>query len=78
MSDHIGPKSLCTFCGRRNYDAGSRVFIAGPNSQIICEPCVFLCVEIIRDHHGASMTRRLDAWLKDARSAKPAEREVTS
>lgn len=55
------PKHLCTFCGKRLDQV--RCLIAGPNHQFICDECVTLCVEIVRENpRQDDIIGRLNVW----------------
>jgi ATP-dependent Clp protease ATP-binding subunit ClpX len=68
MTDKIGGEKLlyCSFCGKSQHEV--RKLIAGP-SVFICDECIELCNDIIRDEiHGAD--------LKSAKSDLPVPHEI--
>src|SRR5258708_33398641 len=50
----------CSFCGKSQYEA--RKLIAGP-TVFICDECVELCMDIIREEHKSSLVRSRDGIL---------------
>lgn len=47
MTNKSSPSYFCSFCGKHKDFV--KVLIAGP-SVYICNECIDLCVEIVRDH----------------------------
>ena len=60
----------CSFCGKSQHEV--RKLIAGP-TVFICDECVELCMDIIREEHkthsGEVARRRADAAARSARSS---------
>jgi len=49
---------VCSFCG--NTEAEVEVIIAGPSGLFICETCVELCWEIVKDRKGARLIKEIE------------------
>ena len=47
----------CSFCGKSQHEV--RKLIAGP-TVFICDECVELCMDIIREEHKASLVKSSD------------------
>ncbi|MBX9697056.1 MAG: ATP-dependent Clp protease ATP-binding subunit ClpX, partial [Alphaproteobacteria bacterium] len=47
----------CSFCGKSQHEV--RKLIAGPN-VFICDECVDLCIEIIREEGGVGLSAQMD------------------
>ena|SRR5437588_8852620 len=50
----------CTFCGKSQHDV--RKLIAGP-TVFICDECVELCMDIIREENKSSLVKSRDGIL---------------
>ena len=58
MSEKSGEKLLyCSFCGKSQHEV--RKLIAGP-TVFICDECVELCMDIIREEHKSTLVRSQD------------------
>jgi ATP-dependent protease Clp ATPase subunit len=51
----------CSFCGKNQVEVGA--LVEGPN-VLICDECVYLCLEIIYTHQGATRLRYRKAVLR--------------
>jgi ATP-dependent Clp protease ATP-binding subunit ClpX len=69
MTDKVGGEKLlyCSFCGKSQHEV--RKLIAGP-SVFICDECIDLCNDIIREESSA------DTTAKAARSDLPSPHEI--
>lgn len=70
MADRSNDKIRCSFCGK----ARGQVFkmIAGVNNTYICDECVELCAEILKEDIGDKKLRKKPGML-DIKLTKPAE-----
>jgi len=61
MSEAVGAGSkttlYCSFCGKSQHEV--RKLIAGP-AVFVCDECVELCVDIIREEHKSSLAKSRD------------------
>ena len=59
MSDKVGGEKLlyCSFCGKSQHEV--RKLIAGP-TVFICDECVELCMDIIREEHRTTLVKSRD------------------
>ncbi len=57
----------CSFCGKSQHEV--RKLIAGP-TVFICDECVELCMDIIREEHKIAFVKSRTACRRRARSAK--------
>ena len=57
----------CTFCGKSQHEV--RKLIAGP-TVFICDECVELCMDIIREENKSSLGSRATAFRPRRRYAK--------
>ena len=57
----------CSFCGKSQHEV--RKLIAGP-TVFICDECVELCMDIIREEKTSSLTKSHDDIPTRRRSAK--------
>ena len=57
----------CSFCGKSQHEV--RKLIAGP-TVFICDECVELCMDIIREGNTSSLTKSRDGIPTPKRSAK--------
>ena len=61
MSKAVGTGSkttlYCSFCGKSQHEV--RKLIAGP-AVFVCDECVELCMDIIREEHKSSLAKSRD------------------
>jgi ATP-dependent Clp protease ATP-binding subunit ClpX len=57
----------CSFCGKSQHEV--RKLIAGP-TVFICDECVELCMDIIREEHKTSLVKSRDGVPTPAESAR--------
>jgi hypothetical protein len=57
----------CSFCGKSQHEV--RKLIAGP-SVFICDECVELCMDIIREEHKTTLVKTREACPRRRRSAR--------
>ena len=57
----------CSFCGKSQHEV--RKLIAGP-TVFICDECVELCMDIIREENKSSLVKSRDGIPTSARSAE--------
>lgn len=55
--DNIRETLHCSFCGKSQHEV--KKLIAGPN-VFICDECVDLCIEIIREESGINLSAQMD------------------
>lgn len=55
------PTRECSFCGKQQKDV--QHLISGPDVYI-CDECVILCVEILKDH-GTNIMKEIDLFSKE-------------
>ena len=57
MSERDGDMLRCSFCGKSQHEV--RKLIAGP-TVFICDECVELCMDIIREENKTSLVKSRD------------------
>jgi hypothetical protein len=57
----------CSFCGKSQHEV--RKLIAGP-TVFICDECVELCMDIIREENKTSLVKSATAFRRRAKSAR--------
>ena len=63
----MSSKYECSFCGKGDDEVA--VLVAGPGKIFICDECIELCNDIIRDEIAAVGLRRSDAQIERVRRA---------
>jgi ATP-dependent Clp protease ATP-binding subunit ClpX len=57
MAEHAKNTLYCSFCGKSQHEV--RKLIAGP-TVFICDECVELCMDIIREENKTSLVKNRD------------------
>ncbi len=52
----LGNLLRCSFCGKSEHDV-RKLIAGGGNTVLICDECVEICVDIIRDSNGTEQPR---------------------